>query len=262
MSVALYRKIAGELRERVIGGELRPGDRLPTEPQLMERYSCGRNTVRLAVALLVNEGLVERIAGRAGGMVVRERVTLTYHASRAELPGGLWPETDAWFGEVAAQGYEPSQAFETRIEMLSAELAERLGVDADSEAALRRCIRSVNGEPSSIQDTYYPQDLCDEVPELRSARDIPQGTTRLLADRGYPQLAVADEITAMMPAPVHVALLNLPLGTPVLHYIRTGYAATRPVRVSVHILRGDSNRLVYTLGDAGAIRRHQGREDE
>lgn len=257
-----YRQIADELRRTIVGGHLRPGDRLPPETQLMETYAVSRNTVRLATALLINEGLIESLPGRTGGNVVRERITLTFHASRAEMPGIVWPESDAWHAEVRAQGYEPSQDFETRMTTLPAELAERLGVAAESEATLRRCVRHVNGDPSSIQDTYYPRDLCDEVPELRSARDIPIGTTRLLAERGYEQVALVDEVVAMMPAPGHVALLNLPAGTPVLQYIRTGYSATRPVRCSVHILRGDSNRLVWIQGDAEVVARFQAREAE
>lgn len=253
----LYRTIAAELRQLIISGTLRPGDRLPTEPQLMEQNGVSRNTVRLATALLVNEGLIEHVAGRTGGMVVRQRIMLTYHASRAEMPGGLWSESDAWFGEVRDQGYEPSQDFEVKVIALPAEIAERLGVEADSSAALRTCIRKVNGLPSSIQATYYPMDLCEEIPELLSPRDIPQGTTRLLADRGYPQPAAVDEMTAVMPSPEQATLLNLPAGTPVLAYIRTGYAAARPVRVSVTTFAGDRNRVVHTIGDPEVIARFE-----
>ncbi len=245
-----YRQIAAELRDRIISGHFATGDRLPTEQRLMDDYGVSRNTVRLATALLVNEGLIERVPGRLGGMLVRAQLMLTYHASRAEMPHGLWPESDAWFGEVQAQGYQPSQRFEMRIAELPAELAERLGVEADSPAGLRRCIRMVNGQPSSLQDTWYPMDLCEQVPELLSPRDIPQGTTRLLAERGFPQPAVEDDLVAMMPAPEHVQLLNLAAGTPVLAFTRTGFAPSRPVRVSVTIFAGHLNRVVYTLGDA------------
>jgi GntR family transcriptional regulator len=35
-----------------------PGERLPSEPDLVEEYQASRNTVRLAIALLTNQGLV------------------------------------------------------------------------------------------------------------------------------------------------------------------------------------------------------------
>lgn len=257
----LYQKIAEDLRELIRSGELRAGDRLPTEPQLMDRYQVSRNTVRLATALLVNEGLVESMPGRSGGMVVRDRITLTFHASRAEFPTGPYAETDAWRTEVAEQGHEASQEFEIRIEALPAELAQRLGVEADSHAAVRRCVRHVNGQPSSVQDTYYPMDLCQQVKELLSPKDIPQGTTRLLAERGYGQVAYEDEIIARMPSPTDSQLLDLPPGTPVLLYVRTGFTADRAVRVSVTCMAGDRNRLAYTLGDAEVIARFRDREE-
>jgi GntR family transcriptional regulator len=260
----LYRRIAAELRTTIHSGELAAGGRLPPETQLMSQYGVSRNTVRQATALLVNEGLVSHVPGRAGGMVVRDRVTLTYHASRAELDVAEHRESDAWFSEVKAQGYEPSQRFELRIESLSDENAERLGVEPDTAAALRRCIRYVNGQPSSVQDTYYPMDLCQQVPELLSPRDIPRGTTWLLANRGFAQPAVEDELVAAMPSPEHVALLNLPAGTPVLYHVRTGFSETRPVRVSVTVFAGDRNRVMYTLGDPDLIARfrsHQEAED-
>lgn len=256
----LYRKIADELRAKVLSGELRPGDRLPSETQLQDQYTVSRNTIRLATGLLVNEGLVASVPGRAGGMVVRERVTLDFHASRAEMPGP-YSESDAWFSEVRAQGYEPTQTFELRIEALPPDHARRLGVENGSHAAVRRCVRSVNGSISSVQDTYYPMDLCQEIPELLSPHDVPQGTTRLLAERGYAQTAYEDEIVAAMPGPAEASLLALAAGTPVLTYVRTGFTTDRAVRVSVSTFAADRNRIVYTLGDADVIARFRAGDD-
>ncbi|XVU25834.1 GntR family transcriptional regulator [Actinoplanes sp. CA-054009] len=256
-----YRQIAAELRERIVGGKYSPGDRLPTEQQLIDTYDVSRNTIRLATGLLVNEGLVERVPGRAGGMIVPETLTLTYHASRAELADGHWPESDAWFGEVRAAGYVPSHEFSVSIQNLPAEIAERLDVDADSPAAVRRCIRKVNDKPSSIQDTWYPMDLCQKVPELLSPNDIEQGTTRLLAERGWPQPAVEDDLAAEMPSPEHVRILGLQPGTPVLMFIRTGFSPERPVRVSVTAFAGGrKNRVLYQLGNADVLRRFRDTE--
>ncbi len=248
MTAPKYRAIAADLRKQIAGGELSPGDRLPTERELEAHYEVGRNTVRLAAALLTNEGLIERVPGRTGGMVVRDLLTLTYHASRAEMPDGLWPESDAWFGEVRAQGYEPTQDFSVEIKAVPAELAERLDVEADSHAAVRRCVRRVNGRPSSLQDTWYPMDLCEAVPELLSPKDIEQGTTRLLTERGWPQPAVEDDLTAAMPTPEEARLLALQPGTPVLRFLRTGFSPERPVRVSVTVFAGNMNRVIYALG--------------
>ena len=255
MTLPKYRNIADDLRTQILGGALRPGDRLPTETALMETYAVSRNTVRLATGMLVNEGLIQRVAGRSGGMEVREQLTLTFHASEAEVIPGLWPESDAWFNEVQRQGQQPSQDFSVTIDALPAEYAERLGVEAESSAAVRRCVRKVNGRPSSLQNTWYPMNLCSEVPELLNPGDIKQGTTRLLAERGYRQPALEDDLSASMPTPDESRLLELQPGTPVLRMLRTGFSENRPVRLSVTIFTGPLNRVLYHLGDGDVIRK-------
>lgn len=256
----LYRRIAAELRDQIARGELAPGDKLPTEPQLMDRYTVSRNTVRLAVAQLVNAGLVVHVPGRTGGMVVREQVTWTYHASRAEQPeGDVRSESDAYVTEVRGQGLEPSQDFESRLVALTPEIAERLEVEEGSSAVRRRCVRKVNGQPNSLQDSYYPMDLTEGVPELLSPTDIAIGTTPLLAERGHRQVAFREEITARMPTPEESDVLDLAAGVPLLVYVRTAYTRQRPVRVTITAFAGDRNRIVYTLGDVSVMDREDDR---
>src|SRR5207237_5096824 len=53
-----YRSIADELPSRSAGGSLRPGDKVPSERELAQRYGTAHMTVRQAVGLLKEEGLV------------------------------------------------------------------------------------------------------------------------------------------------------------------------------------------------------------
>lgn len=59
-----YRRIAAELRAEIERGELRPGDVLPSEAALMQRYGVSRGTARQALADLEGAGLVESQHGR------------------------------------------------------------------------------------------------------------------------------------------------------------------------------------------------------
>lgn len=58
-----YRKLFQELQEQILNGTFAPGDRLESEPRLGEKYGVSRQTVRQAIALLEEEGLVNRIQG-------------------------------------------------------------------------------------------------------------------------------------------------------------------------------------------------------
>src|SRR3954449_9031216 len=66
-----YRQIAAHLREAIRRGELAPGDKLPSETELIEHYHVARMTVRQAIAELRGEGLVVPEHGR--GVFVRSR---------------------------------------------------------------------------------------------------------------------------------------------------------------------------------------------
>ena len=58
MAQPKYQQIADRLRAQIANGVLEPGERLPSEPDLAADYDASRNTVRLAIALLINQGLV------------------------------------------------------------------------------------------------------------------------------------------------------------------------------------------------------------
>lgn len=66
-----YEQLAGLLRERIISGDLRVGDRLPSESALAEQAGVSRSTVREALRILEQGGLVERASPRI--MVVADR---------------------------------------------------------------------------------------------------------------------------------------------------------------------------------------------
>jgi DNA-binding GntR family transcriptional regulator len=66
-----YRNMATDLRLMIESGELQPGDALPSETALAERYRVARGTARHALAELEGAGLVESIHGK--GRFVRRR---------------------------------------------------------------------------------------------------------------------------------------------------------------------------------------------
>ena len=65
----LYRQLASALRADIEAGRYGPGDRLPSEPALAERYGVTRPTVRHATRILAQERVVE--ARRGSGTFVR-----------------------------------------------------------------------------------------------------------------------------------------------------------------------------------------------
>ena len=67
----LFDEIRGSLTRAIIGGEYKPGDKLPTEQQLAERFGASRPTVNKAIGSLATDGLVVR-RKRAGTIVLAQ----------------------------------------------------------------------------------------------------------------------------------------------------------------------------------------------
>ena len=59
-----YYDLMEELRAKILGGDIRPGDKLPSENELTKQYGVSRQTVRKALEILQEEGLVYAEHGR------------------------------------------------------------------------------------------------------------------------------------------------------------------------------------------------------
>ena len=98
---SLRHQLAHELRIRIRSGDLAPGDKLPSEPDLAHRRSVSRSSVRAAITMLEEEGFVARRHGSG-----------TYVTHRPALPNDLSRN----FGVsslIAATGLTPGTAEET-----------------------------------------------------------------------------------------------------------------------------------------------------
>ena len=59
-----YYALMEELKQSILSGEIKPGEKLPSENELSARYQISRHTVRKALSILINEGYIEAEHGR------------------------------------------------------------------------------------------------------------------------------------------------------------------------------------------------------
>jgi GntR family transcriptional regulator len=88
LGISAYRRVAAVLRRRISSGEWQPGDRLPALDALVEEFRVGRVTVRHALDLLADEGLIARHRDRRGSSVIAhplDRRWFTLALNLAEL---------------------------------------------------------------------------------------------------------------------------------------------------------------------------------
>lgn len=81
----LYQEVAEQIKEAILDGHLKPTERLPSERDLCEMFGVGRPTVREALRVLDNMGLIEIGAGVKGSTVKDVDITQYMEAVRQQM---------------------------------------------------------------------------------------------------------------------------------------------------------------------------------
>lgn len=79
----LAERVVATLRAQIVGGQIMPGQKLPTEGQMTETFGVSRTVIREAMASLAADGLVESRQG--AGVFVLEHPTLTFSSFSQEI---------------------------------------------------------------------------------------------------------------------------------------------------------------------------------
>src|SRR4051794_1857883 len=155
---AVFRQIADHLRGAIAAGELREGERLPSETQLMEHYGVARMTLRQALGILQAEGLVQSEHGR--GVFVRPRPQVRRLASDRFARRHRQAGKAAFTAEIEASGRTPGlDMLEITEDRPEPEIRERLSLPPRSKVVVRRRRYLVDGHPVEFATSYIPADL-------------------------------------------------------------------------------------------------------
>jgi GntR family transcriptional regulator len=240
---AAYQRIAATFRNEILSGGLRAGDRLPTEHEIADRFGVVRQTVRAGLGVLVTEGLI--VARRPHGYFVRQREHMIYRPQQRSRPLPATPQMDRFSQQIVAEGRTPSFVIEVALIEATPDLAQRLQLEIGATLVARRRVRSINGEPTNLNDSHFPIDLVKDT-EIMQPAYLPRGTDQVLAELGCRQAHAIDEIFVRMPTPGEIHRLDLGPGTPVAVHYDTGYsAAGQPVQCAINVLPGDRHKIVF-----------------
>ncbi len=67
----IFQDVVEQIQNAIISGDLKPGDILPSELKLTEMFSTSRGTIREALRVLEQKGLVEIKTGSSGGAIIK-----------------------------------------------------------------------------------------------------------------------------------------------------------------------------------------------
>ena len=247
MAGVKYRQIADNLREQINAGTLRPGDQLPTEPQLATTYGASRSTIRLAVGMLTTNGLVETRQGM--GTFVRQPAAPVTVVLTREENWRAGEHSDAALQPAGDHIHRPMTArFLAETANASAEVAAALNIAEGAQVVVRRSHLHLDREPWSLVASYYPMDIADGTP-LEQAGPITESASLVLAELGHRPVGYRDDVYARMPDPTEAEFFQLATGIPLTVVSRTVYDASRPIRLTRYVYRADQVRLRHEMGN-------------
>ena len=198
--VPMYKQVLNILNEKISSGELKPGDKLPSEAALIKEYGVSRITIRAAITELVEEGILARSQGK--GTFVSEPKT-SYRAndlvgfSKACIMEGKTPSTKVLSVELV---------YPTQKQM------NYFGIAENEKLICTKRLRYVNDNPTLIEINHYPSRFSFLLEE-----NLEGSLFDLLQNKYHIQI-VNDmrSLEICYPTKEEMGLLNLKKSTPLL----------------------------------------------
>ncbi len=219
--VPLYYQLRTLLREQIISGAYRAGDRLPTEAEVVESYGVSRITVRQAFQSLEDEGMIRREAGR-GTFVTG----FGLETDTLEMAGSL--------DDLITIGMATSVKLLDKQEMSATPRdAQIFGCEQGSPIIQCTRLRFFHEKPYSHIVNRLPQSIAERLDE----EDFRTGGILAALERQGMVLGDAEQrVRATLADPPLADVLDIDIGAPLLLVDRVVYTADgQPVeRVHTH----------------------------
>lgn len=237
-----YREIADDLRRRIAAGEFGERRKLPAERNLCVHYGASQMTVRQALGVLRDEGIVESRVG-SGWFVVEWRPIVRNALQR--LSAAQWGEgRSMWDVDVDDRRLEPR---DVQIELIGApeDVARALDLEPGEPVWKRNRRYAVEGEVVMRATSYIPDDLArgTRITQIDSG---PGGTYARLREAGHGPVKFREQLRCRLATPAEVDDLHLAAGAPVIEQHRSAMRIDgRVVEINRMVLDASKFLLVY-----------------
>lgn len=250
-----YAPVVTDLRARITGGDLTPGDWLPSEAQLMEQYGVTRYSAREAIKRLAEDGLIVVVDGR--GSHVRARTDRARHSDTRGLvtdpTGAADPSAGAAVRDAEYSEWAVVEDPATYRSSAGTDLALTLGVPEHTPVfGVDRLLAQSGPAGSTGRRMLYrlivPMTTCTRVPDLATDPfGAPDQLYAAIHAVGI-TFAVTEHVRAAAPTPDDAASLSLPSGAPVL-VTRRVLRDDHGVALAMEETRrnGEDTQLTYTV---------------
>jgi len=203
LSAPLYRELERKMRDALESGDWKPGDAIPAERRLAERYGVSIGTVRKAIDALVDANLLIRQQGRGTFVATHTRDRLLYYFFHVVPEGG-----GKEYPDVRTVAFARAKADRVEAEKLAIALA-------DPVIRVRNLLR-LGGEPIIVDDISLSAARFPGLTE-KQFRERPSTIYHLYQDGfGITIARSSERLRASVADADAAALLGLPRGAPLL----------------------------------------------
>jgi GntR family transcriptional regulator len=230
----LYQMVVESILDQVRSGQLEANQRLPSESELCQIYSVGRNTIRHAISELVNDGVLRTVPG-VGTFVVDARMDKT-----AEYLFGFSQEME-YLGKTVS-----SRVLEAGIIPADPSLSRRLQIQLGAEVVFLNRVRLMDDEPTAIERSYLPHELCPGILEYDFSVKSLYETLSTVYDKRPDHAEQVIEANLATPEVCHLLGLTPPAGVFVFRR-ETRMASGRVIEYVDSELRADRFRFYTNL---------------
>lgn len=163
--VLIYKRVAETLAEEITNGQFEPGAQLPPEPELSTRFGINRHTLRRAISVLSDMGLVTVEHGRG---------TFVSTGAVSYPVGRRTRFTDI----IARQNLTPaSKLIRSAIVPAKAQLAIDLQIETNTPCLMIEMLRFASGVPVSLASHFFEE---ARFPALAAAIETEGSLTKAL----------------------------------------------------------------------------------
>lgn len=227
----MYQQLAARLRDAIDNGGLAPGEKLPSEQELIAATGMSRGQVRAGIDEIVNDGLAVTRHG-AGTFVVEppQRQRLDVAQYRDQQQAITTVELDVHVTREAA----------------TAEDARRLHVPEGTDILRRTFLQQIGDQAVPLQRSAIPWSLAGETPVAQDGRLAwPADPLPELRSLGLEPTWVDVEVITRQPRADERRALRMQTPSPVFDIVRVFLVGERPVEASRVIVPGSEYVLHY-----------------
>lgn len=227
--VPLHQQIRRDIADQIRLGQLRPGDKIPFEHELMQTYGCARMTVNKALSTLSDEGLLER-RKRAGTFVRVPRLDSTV-LDIPDIQSEITSKGETYRFELVSRAVRRPKS------------AEEVELAGDGPVLVLKGIHFADGRPLAIEHRLINLSAVPEAADIDYSHQSP-GHWLLQA---VPWTRAESQIAAEVASAATLRMADWPKGTACLVIERKTWRGSERITTVRQTFDGAGYRLVARI---------------